>query len=446
MGRDKKHLSPVQTITFAFAAVTFCGALLLMLPFASRSGESASFIDALFTATSASCVTGLTVGDTYTLWSPFGQAVIIMLIQVGGIGIITLAMYFLSMLHAKIGMRNVFVLQEIMGTDSPAGLVKMTGFIAKGIFLQEFIGAVLLMPVLIPDFGVVRGILYSFFHSVSAFCNAGFDLMGYKGGTSLTAYSDNFYFNIIISLLITFGGIGFFVWLDLIKHKFKFEKLTLHSKIVVVTSLALTFGGALLFFILFYNSEAADGMTLYEKGIASLFQSVSARTAGFYTIDLAKIGGAAQMLMIALMLIGGSSVSTAGGIKTTTFAVILLFVRSIFRGKEDVECFGRRIEKGVIRTAIAVFVLYIGLALGAGIAISAIEGADIVACLFETFSAIATVGLSLSLTPTLSAVSKLIIIILMFLGRVGGITVLLSLSGKKNDSAYRYPAENITVG
>lgn len=443
---SKKKLSPVQTITLSFAAVTFVGALLLMLPAASRDGKSASFVDALFTSTSASCVTGLTVGDTYTLWSPFGQAVIIALIQVGGIGIITLAMYFLSMLHAKIGMRNVFVLKEIMGTDSPAGLVKMTRFIAAGIFLQEALGAILLMPVFIPDFGVVKGILYSFFHSVSAFCNAGFDLMGANGGSSLTAYSGNLYLNIVICLLITFGGLGFFVWLDLIKNKCRFSKLTLHSKIVLTTSALLTFGGAILFFILFYNSAAAEGLSTYEKGVASLFQSVSARTAGYYTIDLSKIGGAAQMLMMVLMLVGGSSVSTAGGIKTTTFTVILLFVRSIFRGKEDVECFGRRIEKNVVRTAVAVFVLYIGLALGAGIAISAIEGADIVACMFETFSAIATVGLSLSLTPTLTPVSKLIIIILMFIGRVGGITVLLSLSGKKNDSAYRYPAENVTVG
>lgn len=442
----KKRLSPVQTITLSFAAVTFCGALLLMLPMASRSGVSASFVDALFTSTSASCVTGLVVGDTYTLWSPFGQAVIITLIQIGGIGIITLAMYFLSMMHAKIGMRNVFILQEQMGTDSSAGLVKMTRFIAAGILLQEFVGAVLLAPVFIPRFGWLRGILYSCFHSVSAFCNAGFDLMGYYGGSSLTAYSGNLYLNIVISLLITTGGLGFFVWHDLVKHRFKFSKLSLHSKIVLSTSFVLTFGGALLFFILFYSSDAAAGLSTYEKGIASLFQSVSARTAGFYTVDLAKIGGAAQMLMMVLMLIGGSSASTAGGMKTTTFAVILLFVRSIFRGKDDVECFGRRIEKSVVRTAVAVFVLYIGLALGAGIAISAIEGADIVACMFETFSAIATVGLSLSLTPTLSSVSKLIIIILMFIGRVGGITVLLSLSGKKTDSAYRYPAENVTVG
>ena len=236
------------------------------------------------------------------------------------------------------------------------------------------------------------------------------------------------------------------MWLDLIKCRFRFSKFALHTKIVVVTTLALVFGGALLFFILFYNSEAAEGMSVYEKAVVSFFQSVTARTAGFYTVDLTKIGGAAQMLMIVLMLIGGSSASTAGGIKTTTLAVIILFVRSIFRGKDDVECFGRRIDKSVIRTAIAIFVLYLGLALGAGIAISAIENADIVACMFETFSAMATVGLSLSLTPTLAPISKSIIIVLMFLGRVGGITVLLSLMGKKSDSAYRYPTENITVG
>lgn len=444
--QKKKRLSPVQVITLSFATVTLCGALLLFLPVASRSGVSVPFIDALFTATSASCVTGLAIGDTYSMWSPFGQAVILGLIQVGGIGIITLVMYFLSMLHAKIGVRSVFMLQETMGAESSAGLVKMTRFIAAGVLLVELVGAILLMPVFIPDFGVLRGVIYSFFHSVSAFCNAGFDLMGYNGGSSLVAYSGNLYFNLVICALIVFSGLGFFVWLDLIKTKCRFSKLTLHSKLVLVTTTLLIFGGAVLFFILFNNSQAAEKMPTSEKAIVSLFQSVTARTAGFYTVDLTKIGGAAQMLMIVLMLVGGSPASTAGGIKTTTFAVLVLLVRSIFRGKDDVEVFGRRIERGILRTAIAVFVLYLGIALGAGIAISAIEGADIVACLFETFSAIATVGLSLSLTPTLSSASKTIIIILMFIGRVGGITVLLSLTGKKSDSAYRYVAENITVG
>ena len=444
--RKKIRLSPVQIITLSFAAVTLVGALLLMLPISSRSGEAMPFIDALFTSTSASCVTGLTVGDTYSLWSPFGQAVIICLIQIGGIGIITLVMYFLSMLHAKIGVRSVFVLQESIGAESSAGLLKMTRFIAICVLAQELIGALLLMPVFIPEFGTSRGILYSFFHSISAFCNAGFDLMGYNGGSSLTSYSGNLYLNIVISLLIIFGGLGFFVWLDLLKNKFRVKKITLHSKLVLTMTALLLFGGAILFFILFYNSDAAIGMTVGEKAIVSWFQSATARTAGFNTVDLSKIGGAAQMLMISLMIVGGSSGSTAGGIKVTTLAVILLFVRSIFRGSDDIEAFGRRIEKSVLRTAVAVFVLYIGMALGAGIAISAIENADIVACLFESFSAMATVGLSLSLTPTLSDLSKTIIIILMFLGRVGGITVLLSLSRKKSNSIGRYPLENVTVG
>lgn len=444
--RKKTRLTPLQMVTLSFAAVTLVGAFLLMLPISSRSGTPVSFIDALFTSTSASCVTGLAVGDTYTMWSAFGQTVIICLIQIGGIGIITLVMYLLSMLGTKIGVRNVFMLQESIGASSTAGLVRMTRFIALGVLLQELLGALLLMPVFIPDFGVVKGIAYSFFHSVSAFCNAGFDLMGSVGGSSLTAYSENLYFNIVISLLIISGGLGFFVWMDLLKCKFRFKKFALHTKIVVVTSLALLFGGAVLFFVLFCGSEAADGMSLYEKCVVSFFQSVTARTAGFYTVDLSMIGGAAQMLMIVLMLIGGSSGSTAGGMKTTTFAVILMFVRSIFRSKDDVECFGRRISRSIIRTAIAVFVLYIGLALCAGIAISAIEGADIVDCMFETFSAIATVGLSLSLTPSLSDVSKVIVLLLMFIGRVGGITVMLSLAGKKNNGAGRFPKENITVG
>ena len=442
---EKKQFSPFRVIIMCFAAVTLCGTFLLMLPFSSRAGH-VDFIDALFTATSASCVTGLVVGDTYSMWSPFGQGVIIALIQVGGIGIITLMMYALSAMHAKLKMKNVFVLQESIGAASSKGLGKMTRFIVLGVLLQEAVGALLLMPVLIPDLGFVRGVVYSVFHSVSAFCNAGFDLMSAAGSSSLSNYSGNLYFNIVISLLIIFGGLGFFVWLDVLKCRFCFSKFALHTKIVVVMSALLLFGGAFFFLVLFYNSEAAEGMPFYEKCIVSFFQSTSARTAGFYTVDLTKIGGAAQMLMMILMLVGGSSGSTAGGMKVTTLAVVLLFARSIFKGKNDVECFGRRIEKSVIRTAVAVFVLYLSLALVAGIAISAIEGADIVACMFETFSAVATVGLSLSLTPTLSFASKLIIIILMFIGRVGGMTVMLSLSNKKDDNSYRFPAENITVG
>ncbi len=443
---QKRRLSPVQIITLSFATVLLVGALLLMLPISSRDGVSVPFIDALFTSTSASCVTGLVVYDTFMQWTPFGQTVIICLIQIGGIGIITLAMYLLSLLGARVGMRNMFALQESIGAESTAGIMKMTKFIAYGVLLQEFAGALLLMPVLIPDFGIANGILYSFFHSISAFCNAGFDLMSANGSASLSAYSGNLYFNLVISLLIIFGGLGFFVWLDLLRNRFRFAKLALHTKIVLVTTALLLIGGALLFFVLFYKSDAAEGMSIYEKVIVSCFQSTSARTAGFSTVDLTKIGGAAQVLMMVLMLIGGSSGSTAGGIKTTTFAVILLFVRSIFRGKEDVEAYGRRIDRSIIRTAIAIFVLYLGLALSAGIAICAIEGADIVACLFEAFSAIATVGLSLSLTPTLSGASKIIIILLMFTGRVGGLTVLFSLLKKKDGSVGRYPAENITVG
>lgn len=440
---QKKRLSPVQTITLSFAAVMLVGAILLTLPLASRSGESVSFIDALFISASASCVTGLSVFETVAQWSLFGQLVILVLVQIGGIGIITLAMYLLSLLHAKIGMRNRFALQESIGAETSAGVVKMTRFIAGGMVFFELFGALLLMPVFIRDFGVAKGIYYSVFHSVSAFCNAGFDLLGAE---SLSPYSANLYVNIVIMALIVIGGLGFFVWLDLVKNKLRFGKMTLHTKIVIVTTAVLLIFGALFIFILSYGSKAFEGKTLFEKILASCFQSVTARTAGFYTADLNALGGAAQAFMIVLMLIGGASGSTAGGIKVTTVAVILLLVRSIFVGKEDIEVYGRRIERRIVRTAIVIFVIYLGLALASGIAISAIEGADITASMFESFSAIATVGLSLSLTPTLSAASKVIIILLMFIGRVGGLTILFSLSGKKDASVGRYPAENVTVG
>lgn len=441
---QKKTLSPVQTITLAFLSVVLLGTVLLLLPIASRDGRSVPFIDALFTATSASCVTGLAVYDTLTQWSAFGQAVILALIQIGGIGIITLVLYFLTVLHAKIGMRSVFAFQESIGASSASGLLKMTRFITVGVLLWEVLGALLLLPAFLRDFPVGKAIWYAVFHSVSAFCNAGFDLMG--GGNSLVAYSGDAYVCTVLSLLIVAGGLGFFVWTDLLQCRFRFAKCSLHTKIVLVTSLVLLLGGAALFFLLYRTSPAAEGVGLGEQILVSCFHSASARTAGFATVNLAEIGGATQMLMIVLMLVGGSSGSTAGGIKTTTFAVVLLFAASIFRGKEDIEIFGRRLEKSVVRTAIAVFVLYLGLALCGGVAICAIEGADIVACLFETFSAMATVGCSLSLTPTLCVPSKCIVIVLMFLGRVGGITVLLSLTGKKTANAYRLPAENITVG
>ena len=298
---QKKKLSPVQTITIAFAAVTLFGTVLLSMPFASRSGESVPMIDALFTATSASCVTGLAVYDTFTQWSPFGQAVLLLLIQIGGIGIVTLAMYFLSALHAKIGMRNVFLLQEAMGAESTAGLLKMTRFITAGVLLQEAVGALLLLPAFLCDFSFPRALWCAVFHSVSAFCNAGFDVLG--GGSSMLPYSANAYVNIVLALLILLGGLGFFVWLDILRCRFRFARFSLHTKLVVVTSGLLLLGGTLLFFLLYGNSAAAEGASLGERLLVSFFQSVSARTAGFATVDLSAIGAPAQMLMIALMFL-----------------------------------------------------------------------------------------------------------------------------------------------
>ncbi len=447
MKLGKRQLTPLQIITLAFAALVLTGALLLSLPIAARSGEATPFADALLTATSASCVTGLVVYDTYTHWSLFGQIVILMLIQIGGIGIITISMYFLSMVHAKIGMRHRFAMQESIGASSTRGVVRMTRFIAVGVLMIEGIGALLLSFAFVPEFGFAKGCYFAVFHSISAFCNAGFDLMGEETPfISLNAYAADGYVCTVIMLLIVIGGLGFFVWRDLKRNGLHFKRYALHTKVVVVTTCILIFGGAFFFYLLSYDSAAQAGRPAGEQVLISLFQSVSARTAGFATADLSLIGGGAQMLMICLMLVGGSPGSTAGGIKTTTMAVLFLLVRSIFRRKEDVECFGRRVERSVIRTAIAVFVLYLFLALTVGIAISALDDIDIMAALFETVSAIATVGLSLSVTPQLGLISKIMITGLMFLGRVGGLTVLLSLSGSRQTPVGRCPAENITVG
>lgn len=437
-----KKLSSFQTIIIGFALVILTGALLLMLPFASKESGSASFIDALFTSTSATCVTGLITQDTATYWTIFGQIVILLLIQVGGLGVVTIATAFTMLSGAKIGLLHRSTMQGSISAPQVGGIVRLTLFAVKITLTVELIGALFLMPSFCNEFGV-KGIWYSIFHSVSAFCNAGFDLMGTKEKfSSLTSFADNIAVNIVIMLLIIIGGIGFLTWDDIKTHKFRLKKYRMQSKVILVTS-----GLLILFPAIYYFIEFSDwDMNLKERIIASFFQAVTPRTAGFNTVDLSMLKGGGMIIMIFLMLTGGSPGSTAGGMKTTTIAVLSASAVSAFRRKKETSFFGRRISDDTVKNAAAVLLMYIFIFLSGAIAISNIENQPIRECLFETASAIGTVGLSLGLTPSLGTVSHIILIIMMFLGRVGGLTVIYAAVSGNNSNVSKLPLEKITVG
>lgn len=418
------------------------GTFLLMLPISSRRGSITAFSDALFTATSATCVTGLVVKDTATYWSVFGQGVIFILIQIGGMGVITIGLTVMRASGMKIGLWCRSTMQESIAAPHIGGMVRFTSFIVKTTVLIELIGAALLFPVFCADFGAAKGLWYSLFHSVSAFCNAGFDLMGTREPfSSLTSYSGNIYVNCIIMLLIVAGGIGFLVWGDIKTYKHRFTRYSLQSKIVLLTTSILIVLPALYFFFNEYGS-----MDFSERSVSSFFQSVTTRTAGFNTQDLTNMSESGSILMIVLMLIGGSPGSTAGGMKTVTFAVLFMSAITVFSRKRDVQCFKRRISDDTVRNAGAVFFMYLFLFLVSGAVISKFEHIPLVASLFETSSAIGTVGLTLGITTKLRMLSKAILMMLMFFGRVGGLTLIyaaLPSSGSKNS---RLPLENISIG
>lgn len=438
----KKRLSTFQIILLGFAGVILLGALLLMMPISSAERVVTPFNEALFTSTSAVCVTGLIVKDTGSYWSAFGQAVIITLIQIGGLGVVTIAASFSMLAGRRISLMQRSTMQDAISAPKVGGIVKLTKFIITGTFIIEAVGAVSMMPVFCKNFGA-KGIWMSIFHSISAFCNAGFDILGTESNQfcSLTSYTSNPVINITVMLLIVIGGIGFLTWDDIYINKFKIKKYRMQSKIILVTSLILILLPAIYFFFFDY-SEYSIGNRL----LASLFQSVTTRTAGFNTTDLTKLTRPSQAIMIFLMLVGGSPGSTAGGLKTTTIAVLILNAFACFRRKEDVCAFGRRIDNSVIKNAATIVMMYIALFFIGGVSICTIEKLPLVASLFETASAIGTVGLTLGLTPKLSLASQIILIVLMYIGRVGGLTLIYAtLSGKKQINA-KMPLDKITVG
>lgn len=438
----KNRFTSFQIIIGGFIAVILIGALLLMLPVSSKAGIITPFNEALFTSTSAVCVTGLVVQDTATYWSWFGQGIILVLIQIGGLGVITIAVSFALLSGRKISLMQRSVMQEAISAPKVGGIVRLTGYVLKGTFLVEFTASIIMMPVFVKDFGV-KGIWMAIFHSISAFCNAGFDLMGTENAkyASLTSYISHPLINITIMLLIIIGGIGFLTWEDILKNKYRIKSYRMQTKVILTTSLLLILFPAFFFFF----RDFAD-MPMQERIFSSLFQAVTPRTAGFNTADLTMMTKDGLGIVIVLMLVGGSPGSTAGGMKTTTLAVLIANTLACFRRKEDAQMFGRRIETSIIKNAATIFMMYIVLFFGGAIVISTVEDLSFSTCLFETASAIGTVGLTLGITPELGVISQTILMILMFLGRVGGLTLIyaaLSGSGKKIS---KLPQEKMTVG
>ena len=438
----KNNKSPFRIIIFGFLLVIFMGSFLLMLPVSTKTGECTPFLDALFTSTSAVCVTGLVIHDTATYWSNFGQSVIILLIQIGGLGVITVAGAFTILSGRKIGLMQRSTMQEAIAAPNVGGIVRRTGFILKTALAVELFGAVLLFPVFFREFGLLKGAWYSLFHSISAFCNAGFDLMGVKAPfSSLTDYAGNPVISIVIALLIAIGGIGFLTWEDIRTNGLHFQKYRMQSKVILTVTGALILIPTIYFF-LFEFTQAPMG----ERVLLSFFQAVTPRTAGFNTADLTALSETGQFVIIILMLIGGSPGSTAGGMKTTTFAVLLANTLAVFRRREHPSFFNRRLSNEVVSQASTILIMYLVLFLTAGLVISRVENLPVLTCLFETASAIGTVGLSLGITPQLSSISHLLLIALMFFGRVGGLTLIFAALSHVQGNSARLPQERITVG
>ena len=440
--RRKRRLTSFQIMILGFAGVILLGALVLMLPLSAARRVWTPFSQAFFTSTSAVCVTGLVVQDTGTYWSAFGQGVILLLIQVGGLGVITAAVTFLMLSGKNISLQERSAMQDAISAPAVGGIVRLTRFILRGTFLIELVGALALLPAFCRDYGL-RGVWMAVFHSVSAFCNAGFDILG-RAGTlypSLTAYAADPLVNIIIMLLIVVGGIGFLTWDDVCTHGLHLRRYRMQSKVILSVSAVLIVLPALLFFL----TDFAD-LPAGQRILASLFQAVTPRTAGYNTVDLTEMSDTSRAVTILLMLTGGAPGSTAGGMKVTTLAVLAANAVAAFFRREDPQLFRRRLEPSAVRNAAAILLLYLALTVAGAAIIGAVEGLPLGACLYETASAAGTVGLTLGLTPQLGTLSQGILILLMFFGRVGGLTLIYAAFSGHDLTYARYPKEKITVG
>jgi len=442
------RLSPPRIIVLSFLFLILAGTLLLMLPSATVGEGSAPFRTALFTATSATCVTGLIIEDTAQYWSGFGQAVILCLIQIGGMGVVTVALIMVSLSGKKIGLKQRWIMQESIAAPQVGGIVKTVRFIVTGVIIVELIGAVVLSFRFIPQYGPGRGLWFSLFHSISAFCNAGFDLMGVNGSpfSSMTAYSADALVSFCLALLILIGGLGFSTWRDIVDRRRQIKRYSLQSKLILCVSAILVLGGfAFMFFYEFALPQWAH-LSTGERITAAFFQAVTPRTAGFNTVDLSALSGLGQIVVLMLMLVGGAPASTAGGFKMTTLAVLFLCIKAAFKGKDSAEAFGRRIADSSVRNAAALFLLYVLMFIGAGSMICAVEGVPLMSAMFESASAVATVGLSLGITPQLSPLSHYLLIFLMYFGRVGGLTLIYAVAAGESPSGGKFPLEQVAIG
>ena len=441
---NKRHfrLSGAQTILLGFIILILAGAFLLMLPFSSRSGEWTSITDALFTATSASCVTGLVLYDTWSHWTWFGQLVIISLIQIGGMGVVTMTTVLSKIVGKRLGLQARTTMQEAVSAPNLGEIMKYTRFIFLGCLIFEALGAIAMSPVFISEYGPLKGIWLSVFTSISAFCNAGFDLNGTHGEfSSMTPYMDNPIIVITLVFLILTGGLGFLTWMDIRKHGFKFYKYSTQSKLILVMELILVLVPMVYLWFGEYSGYPAN-----QRFLASLFQAVTPRTAGFNTTDYNDFSGTGVVMTVILMLIGGAPGSTAGGMKITTVTILFLTMLAFFKREKSPAVFKRRITTEAIYGAVAVFMLDIMLAVLGSMSIAKIEHRAFLTALFESASAVGTVGLSMGITPTVHTISKYILIILMYTGRVGGLTLVFAAITRKSTGNRQYPADNIAVG
>ena len=437
----KIKLTTFQIIIYAFALAVFIGSLLLCLPISSKNGSPVSYFDALFTSTSAVCVTGLVVKDTWNYWSAFGKTVILLLIQIGGLGIVTVTLLIFMLSGRKISLSQRLIMKDAISADRVGGILRLTSFIIKLTLAFEAVGSLIMYPIFSKEYGSVKGLGYAVFHSVSAFCNAGFDLMGSYGDfSSLCPYKDNMIINLTIMMLIVCGGLGFLTWKEISVNKCNWHRYSLQSRSVLFMTILLILVPAVFFFTVEFQA-----LPIRERLFSSFFQSITTRTAGFNTQSLVNLSDNGKMIMIILMLIGGAPGSTAGGMKITTIIVLVSSALSIFKDSDVTSLFRRTIKDEIIKKAAALFFMYSALFISSAMIISQVEKIPILTCLFETASAIGTVGLSLGITPTLSILSRAILIFLMFFGRVGGMTVVFAAITYKQTQG-KYPIEDISVG
>lgn len=443
-----RAISPTRIIAITFAAIILVGTLLLMLPVASRSGQSNGFRTALFTATSATCVTGLVLGDTWSLWSGFGQTVIITMIEIGGLGFMSAAAIVLFLFRRKVGLRQRMIMAQALSLNEMEGVVRLQKWVLLGSLTVQGIGAAILFARFLPDFGFRTALKWGVFHAISAFCNAGFDIFGaIEPGKGLILFNDDPVVCLTLMALVIISGLGFFVWEEVVRIR-SFKKLSVYTKLVLLTTGALLLLGTVGISLLEWdNPETIGNMPLWQKMLNSAFQSVTLRTAGFASIDQGALTDGGKVISILLMFVGGSSGSTAGGIKTVTVIVLFLFIWTRLRGRKSVNVFKHRIADEKIFDAMAIVFIVTGLAAAGALVVCTTSGISFLNALYETASAIATVGLSAAGTANLNAVSQYLLILFMYFGRVGVLTISLGfLLGNRAEDRFRYADTNILIG